>query len=75
VGALAASDARSRGLGLLPVPPDHVRGPGCADEKRDERLVERAGAVVVAGEVPDEPTRLLVARLRAKRVLVAGPRR
>ena len=72
--ALAASYARSRGLVLLAVIPDHVRYPGCAKEKRDGRLAELADAVVVAGEVADEPTRRLVARLRAKgvRVLVVG---
>jgi hypothetical protein len=55
--------------------PDRNRYPGCADEKRDERLVELADAVVVAGEVSDEPTRQLVARLRAKGVpvRVVGP--
>jgi hypothetical protein len=75
--ALAASYARSRGLELLPVIPDRVRYPGCAEEKRDERLVELADAIVVVGEVPDEPTRQLLARLRAKGlpVLVAGPMR
>jgi hypothetical protein len=71
---LAASYARSRGLELLPVLPDRTRYPGCAGEKQDDRLVELADAVVVVGEVPDEPTRQLLARLRAKGlpVLVVG---
>jgi hypothetical protein len=64
--ALAASYARSRGLELLPVLPDQVRYPDCAEEKRDERLAELAHAVVVAGELPDVPTRRLLARLRAE---------
>jgi hypothetical protein len=72
--ALAASYARCRGLELVPVPPDRVRSPGCAEEKRDERLVEPADAVVVAGELPDEPTRLLLARLWANGVRVSAVR-
>jgi hypothetical protein len=64
--ALAASYARSRGLELVPVVPDCQRFPGCAQEKRDERLVELAQAVVLVGEAPDEPIRQLLARLRAR---------
>jgi hypothetical protein len=68
--ALAASYARSRGLELVPVVPNCQRFPGDALEKRDERLVELADAVVLVGEAPDEPTRQLLARLRAKGVRV-----
>jgi hypothetical protein len=68
--ALAASYARSRGLELVPVVPDCQRFPGCAQEKRDERLIELADAVVLVGEAPDEPTRRLLSRLRAKGVRV-----
>jgi hypothetical protein len=75
--ALAASYARSRGLELVPVVPDCQRFPGCAQEKRDQRLVELAEAIVLVGDAPDEPTRQLLARLRARGlpVLVVGPER
>ena len=54
VPALAASYARSRGLELLALVPDHERYPGRARERRDELLVEEADTVVVAGEPDDE---------------------
>ncbi|HVL15556.1 MAG TPA: hypothetical protein VM529_23500 [Gemmata sp.] len=72
--ALAACHTRARGLELLPVASDRVRYPGCAEEKGEERLSELADAVVVVGEVPDEPTRRLSGRLSANgaRVLTVG---
>ena len=49
---------------------DRTRYTDCADQKRDERLVEMADAVIIGGEVPDEPTRRLLAMLVAKEVSV-----
>ena len=76
IPALVASYAASRGLSHLPLPIDHAKHPGDAEEQRADRLIEVADAALVVWEEV-EPVREMVARLRAKGVpvVVIGPER
>jgi YspA, cpYpsA-related SLOG family len=70
VPALAASYARSRGLGFVAVPPDFEKHPGNARDRRDENVVGMADAAVVVWEDGNADVRDLLARVRAKGIPV-----
>jgi hypothetical protein len=69
VPALAASYARSRGLEVVVINPDHNKHKTDAVERCNSALVDMADAVVVVGEM-DWELRKMRARAMAKRIPV-----